>query len=111
MRHVAVRKLDFYQTGDGLSDSFTVARIEMRAHQKSSVDGFCKIVFAHLAQCFSEIVNDKPVVIREQRVPHLRNFPTREIKKCRRSINAMSSRMVSGIGEKMAGLDAITSIG
>ena len=38
----------------------------MRANGEVSVDDLCEIVFAHLSQRLGEIVDDEPVVVREQ---------------------------------------------
>jgi hypothetical protein len=79
LRNFTVWVQNLHQTGYGFPDGLAIASVEMRTHGKISVDDLREVVLAHLAQCLSEIINDEPVVVGEQLVPHLRNFPARKI--------------------------------
>ena len=70
---------DLHQTRDGLPDGLAVAGVEVRAQREVAVDDLGEVVLPHLAERLGEVVDDEPVVVGEELVPHLRDLPAREI--------------------------------
>ena len=76
---LAVRVEDLHQPGDGLAHRLAVAGVEMRAEREVAVDDLGEVVLAQLAERLGEVVDDEPVVVGEELVPHLRDLPAREV--------------------------------
>ena len=75
LRDLSVREEDLHQTGHGLPNRLAVAGVEVGAHREVAVDDLGEVVLSHLAERLGEIVDDEPVVVGEEVVPHLRNLP------------------------------------
>lgn len=100
-----MREEDFHETGNGFSDCLAVTGVKVSAHREVPVDNLRKIVLAHFAEGLCEIVNNKPVVVREQLVPHLRNLPTGEIEVQTVDERHVVANYVGHRGKEMAGLN------
>src|SRR5258708_4592632 len=105
LSYLTVRKENLHETGHSLPDRLAVSGIEVSAHREMSVDNLSEIMFPHIAECFCEVVNDKPVVVCEQLIAHLRNLPAWEIE-----VQTVDERHIiaNNIGhrcEEMAGLN------
>ena len=79
LRYLAMREEDLHHPRHRLTHSLAVAGVEVRAHGEVAVDDLGEVVLAHLAERFGEVVDNEPVVVREEVVAHLRDFPSREI--------------------------------
>ncbi len=70
---------DLHQPGHRLAHGLAVAGVEVGAQGEVVVDDLGEVVLAQLAERFGEVVDDEAVVVGEELVPHLRDFPAREI--------------------------------
>ena len=55
-------------------DGLAVTGVKVSAHREVSVDNLREIMLPHFAERLREIVNNKPVVVGEELVPHLGNL-------------------------------------
>src|SRR4051812_238452 len=51
----------------------------MRSEVKKMVDTLGIVCIPEVTKCFSQVVHDEPIAIREELIPHLRDLPTREV--------------------------------
>ena len=79
LAHLSMREENLHQTGYRLSHRLAVASVEVRAHREMPVDNLREVVLSQLAKRFGKVVHDKPVVVGEEFVPHLRDLPAREV--------------------------------
>jgi hypothetical protein len=49
------------------------------SHGEVAVADFREVVAAELAQGFGQVIDHEAVVVRKQVIPHLRDFPTRQV--------------------------------